>query len=113
MVMIGAKLNSKNNGGSTDYYALPLPSISDIELIICKIEDEGISVNDAAHLIQELCPQTLNDLIEYKDMKPWQHEVFKACYAIKERAVKNGGSFIREINKIIYYALRGKKLNEN
>lgn len=67
----------KNNGGETDYYALP----------------EGC--------------KTLNDLIEYKSMQPWQHEVIKAVYALDERAKKNGGSRIREINKIIYYANRG------
>ncbi len=72
--------DTKNNGGSTDYYALP---------------------PDAT---------TLNDLIESQGMQPWQHEVFKAVYALEARAKKNGGSRLREINKILYYAERGKAL---
>ena len=62
------------------------------------------------NVIFELFPKTLNDIIEHKHMQPWQHEVMKACYALDERAEKNGGSKIREINKIIYYAQRGLKM---
>ena len=75
--------STKNNGGTTSYYDVP----------------EGA--------------KTLNDLIEHKRMLPWQHEVMKACYALRERAAKatdGSSSEIREINKIIYYANRGLEL---
>lgn len=110
--------NSTNNGGTTNYYDLPLPNKEVLLDTLNLLVNTDISCSDAVNLILEECPKTLNDLIEYKDMQPWQHEVFKACYALNARAVKiSDGSTssirkgkIREINKIIYYALRGKKL---
>jgi hypothetical protein len=105
--------DNKNNGGKTDYYNLPLPNKFLLKDILILYNNKEISCDDTINLIIEACPQTLNDLIEFKEMLPWQHEVFKACYALNERAKKNGGSALREINKIIYYALRGRKLNDN
>lgn len=58
-------------------------------------------------------PSTLNDLIEYKDMKPFQHEMFKATYALHKRAEKGNASIERELNKIQYYLDRGKDLNSH
>jgi len=67
---------SINNGGKTSYYDLPIN------------------------------PTTLDDLIEFKKMPFWQGNIFKATYALTERALRGGGSEIRELNKIIYYAER-------
>lgn len=73
--------NPTNNGGKTDYYAIP----------------DGAT--------------TLNDLIEFKRMAPWMHEIFKVIYAFDERSRKGGGfNPEREINKIIYYAERGRNI---
>lgn len=102
--------NIKNNGGKTDYYDLPKPKLSEVIEILNSCRVNEIKYSDTANLISELFPQTLNDLIEYKQMQPWQHEIMKACYALNERAEKNGGSALREINKIIYYAIRGRNL---
>lgn len=83
---------SKNKGGSTDYYAIPKGA------------------------------KTLNDLIEFKNMSPALHEIFKATYAMDERAARNieGQDRLRELNKIKYYVEREialevarKKTNEN
>jgi hypothetical protein len=74
---------TQNNGGKTSYYDVP---------------------SDA---------NTLNDLVEYKQMYPFQYEIFKASYALKERATRatdGTSSLERELNKIIYYAERGKAL---
>jgi len=101
-------MSSENNGGKTNYYDLPLPDRDKLRTILIT---SSLSVEQAIDEILKLCPQTLNDLIEYKQMKPWQHEVMKANYAINERAKK--GEFAseeREINKIIYYANRGLNL---
>ena len=66
-----------NNGGATSYYDIP----------------EGA--------------KTLNDLIEYKEMPFWLGELFKAAYALPERATRSdNASEERELNKIIYYANR-------
>ncbi len=97
----------ENNGGKTGYYDLPLPDREKIRSYLIAFKQNSMSLDFALDKILEQCPQTLNDIIEYKSMKPWQHEVMKACYAIDERALKNGGSYEREINKIIYYANRG------
>jgi hypothetical protein len=81
--LLDKKDGSINNGGKTSYYDVPPET------------------------------KTLNDLIEHKNMFPFQHEIFKACYALKERALKGGNSSIeRELNKIIYYANRGLELNK-
>ena len=75
------KNNCTNNGGNTDYYALPPES------------DEP----------------TLNDLIEYKNMPFWQGEAFKALYALEGRANRSNDSSsseVRELNKVIYYCKR-------
>lgn len=101
---------AENNGGKTGYYDLPLPDINDICKILQGIQEGNATIFQAANAVINLCPQTLNDLIEYKNMKPWQHEVFKACYAIEERALKNGASLEREVNKILYYAGRGLEI---
>ena len=100
-------MSAENNGGTTSYYDLPLPDRKAIQEILLSYSMHTISLQDATEGIRELCPQTLNDLIEAKGMKPWMHEVMKACYALTARAEKNGGSVVREINKIIYYAGRG------
>jgi hypothetical protein len=99
-----------NNGGTTGYYDLPLPDRSKVEEIVLKLQRDQANYDSITNEILELCPQTLNDLIEFKNMQPWMHEVFKACYALNERATKNGGSRIREINKILYYANRGLQI---
>jgi hypothetical protein len=70
-------LEAINNGGTTSYYDVP----------------EGA--------------KTLNDLIEYKEMPFWLGELFKAAYALQERAARSeNASEERELNKIIYYANR-------
>ena len=109
------QLIAENNGGKTNYYDLPLPDPTKLMEILVKLETKEISKLDAINLILELCPRTLNDLIEYKNMLPFQHEIFKATYALEERADKISKKDIaagklREINKIIYYAIRGKNL---
>jgi hypothetical protein len=106
-------MTAENNGGRTSYYDLPLPDKQDILQILRKIQDGILTNNEAAEQIRKICPQTLNDLIEYKQMKPWMHEVFKACYALEERALKGGASLEREVNKILYYAERGLNLIRN
>jgi len=70
---------TRNNGGSTDYYDIP---------------------KDAT---------TLSDLIEHKKMEHGIGEMFKATYALKERAERTNdanSSEIRELNKIIWFANR-------
>lgn len=99
-----------NNGGTTDYYCVPGPNPILLESLIIQYANEERTLSDVIDQIYKLFPQTLNDLIEFKGMKPWQHEVMKATYALNERAQKNGGSELREINKILYYANRGKAL---
>lgn len=110
-------LGAKDNGGTTGYFDLPLPNR---ELIVKAIEsidfssiDLSMDIVKTVNYIILLCPQTLNDLIEYKNMQPWQHEVFKACYALEERAIRatdGSSSRLREINKMEYYVGRGKNL---
>ncbi len=71
--------SSYNNGGKTDYYSLPKNA------------------------------ETLSDLIEYKQMQHGIGEMFKAIYALQERANRSGNSFsseVRELNKIIWFAER-------
>jgi len=107
-------MNTENNGGKTSYYDLPLPDRETLNRILLDFHNgQGLTrdIENTLEAILALCPQTLNDLIEYKQMQPWQHEVFKACYAMEARA-KRGKSFSkeREINKIIYYANRGLNL---
>jgi hypothetical protein len=67
-------MSAENNGGKTIYYDVP----------------EGA--------------ETLNDLIEHKDMPFWRGEIFKAAYRING---KDNTTEERELNKIIYYANRG------
>lgn len=107
-------MNTENNGGKTSYYDLPLPDRGKLKtLLIAFHNGQGLhkEIEETIDDILNLCPQTLNDLIEHKQMQPWQHEVFKACYAMEARA-KRGKSFSkeREVNKIIYYAERGLSL---
>ena len=66
-----------NNGGNTDYYDLP---------------------NDA---------ETLQDLIEYRNMDWNIANIFKSCYRIGNQ---DHSSELRDINKIIWFAERQKKL---
>lgn len=68
--------NAENNGGKTSYYDVPPGA------------------------------ETLNDLIEHKNMPFWRGEILKAAYGLEGRKEKNGGSEVRELNKIIYYANR-------
>lgn len=106
-------MTEENNGGKTSYYDLPKPNSQKVRVILEEYRDGLIDISLAVTTIYELFPQTLNDIIEAKDMKPWQHEIMKATYALNERALKNpkkGSSKLREINKILYYAERGKKL---
>lgn len=98
--------SDKNNGGSTSYYDLPLPQA---ERILFLINSPNLSAEEKVKEILSLCPQTINDLIEFKNMMPWQHEVIKSCYAIKERAKKGEGSEERELNKQVYYINRRRK----
>ena len=73
----------KNNGGTTSYYDIP----------------KGAT--------------TLNDLIEHKSMPFWKGEMFKAIYALEDRAIRatdGSSSLERELNKIIYYAQRALAL---
>lgn len=70
-----------NNGGPTHYYDLPTASER----------------------------PTLDDLIEFKKMQRWQAEVFKASYAIKDRAKRatdGSSSEVRELHKMVYYINR-------
>lgn len=111
--------NAENNGGKTNYYNLPRANREELRKILEGLTEVPVYnfekyIEEAIDKIYELFPDTLNDLIEHKDMKPWQHEVFKACYALEDRAKK--GEFAseeREINKIIYYAKRGLNLLTN
>lgn len=64
---------SNNNGGQTDYYDIP----------------EG--------------SETLQDLIEYKDMSWSQGNIFKAAYRLKD---DSHSSQERDLNKIIWFATR-------
>ena len=64
---------SDNNGGRTSYYDVPAGA------------------------------ETLNDLIEHKEMPFWRGEIFKSCYRING---KDGTTEIRELNKIVYNANR-------
>lgn len=58
--------------------------------------------------------ETLNDLIEHKDMRFWRGEAFKALYAIDERASRSdNASEGRELNKVIYYAKRRLEVIKN
>lgn len=52
---------------------------------------------------------TLNDLIEYKNMSFALGNIFKACYRLGEKA---GTSKLYDINKIIYFAERLKRIEE-
>ena len=104
------EFNPHNNGGKTDYYDLPKPSEIEIFNILAKhVEDQVGFLEAAAKEIIENLPQTLNDLIEHKDMRFWRGDAFKALYALDERAAKaNDGSTteVRELNKVIYYCQR-------
>lgn len=100
----------QNDGGKTGYYDLPTPSaeaigevLQNVGLVLCP---ELLEI--LCDKIKALCPQTLNDLIEFKKMEPWQHEVFKACYAIDGRAEVKGSPRLRDIRKIKYYAERAE-----
>jgi len=80
-----AKPTSFNNGGQTNYYDLP----------------------------PESQQPTINDLIEHKKMPFWRGEAFKALYALEERASRSkdsSSSEVRELNKVIYYMERRKKM---
>jgi hypothetical protein len=98
---------SKNNGGSTSYYDIPLPYRGILRDILIKFTN-GENIEDIIDNIYEVFPKTLNDLIEYKEMLFWRGEVFKAVYALEERAVRSSdnASIRRELNKILYYTER-------
>jgi hypothetical protein len=104
-------MSPENNGGKTNYYDLPLPDKGILLSILIDVSEGNLNPIEATNKILDLCPQTLIDLIEYKNMQPYQHEIFKATYAMNERAKRGKfASIVREINKIIYYAQRGLKL---
>jgi hypothetical protein len=106
-------LHSKNNGGRTSYYDLPYLTSNPREALANYLEEYStnpeLTTWDIIDKILTIFPTTLNDLIEYKRMYPFQHEIFKACYALQERASKDikGGSILRELNKMKYYIERG------
>lgn len=66
--------NSENNGGKTGYYDLPLPDRNEILKIMLSPMASDLSEQEIAEaatdLILALCPHTLNDPIEHKQMKP-------------------------------------------
>jgi hypothetical protein len=102
----------ENNGGKTSYYDIPVLDRSELRsLLLNKISDKG-EIETLIDKILELCPKTLNDLIEFKNLKPWQHEVMKAAYALEERSKKGNATPEREHNKIHYYNERGRKINK-
>lgn len=70
----------KSDGGSTSYYDLP----KDCE--------------------------TLNDLIEYKNMNFARGNIFKAVYRLGE---KDGSETMYDLKKIIYFAERMLRIEEN
>lgn len=69
-----AKDTSRNNGGRTDYWDIPAGA------------------------------DTLNDLIEHKEMSFALGSIFKATYRFGDRRFHS--TKIRDLNKIIYYADR-------
>jgi hypothetical protein len=107
---------SINNGGTTSYYDLPLPSEEVIIYTISKYIKQSTPEEciECAKELLTLFPQTLNDLIEFKNMPFWEGEILKAIYALHQRASKDikGGGILRELNKIIYYAGRGVNLHK-
>jgi hypothetical protein len=74
------KQMSKNNGGDTDYYQIPKNS------------------------------ETLQDLIEYKELNFSQGNILKAIYRMND---DSHSSKERELNKIIWFAQRELKRIEN
>ena len=104
---------SENNGGKTGYYDLPLPDRDKIQEILIELSDEEINLLSALYKIINLCPDTLNCLIEAKNMPFWRGEILKAAYGLEGRMEKNKdpqNAEIRELNKIIYYANRRLKM---
>jgi hypothetical protein len=104
---------SENFGGKTGYYDLPKPDRVILNNLLADVFNGNIGIDSAVNTLYELFPNTLNDIIEYKGLKPWQHEVLKATYALDERAAKatdGSSSREREINKIQYYLDRGRNL---
>ena len=113
---------SRNHGGSTSYYDLPVNELllkeilrEYIMLLHGTIQVDKFTINEILERnlenfledVKEAFPKTLSDLIEYKNMNPNLHEVFKATYALEERAdLKNKGDKLRELNKIMHYAKR-------
>lgn len=104
--------SAQNNGGKTSYYNLPVPAESEVTRLIQDCFFETVCLGGAVNRVFSLFPSTLLDIMEAKNFKPWQHEVMKACYAIEDRKDKNGGSYLRELNKIIFYAERAKAMYE-
>ena len=70
---------ARNNGGTTDYYAVPSKA------------------------------ETLNDLIDHKNMSWNIGNIFKACYRLGE---KPSADAVYDLNKIIYYAQRELKKHQ-
>ena len=65
--------SDRNNGGTTDYYAVPSNA------------------------------ETLQDLIEYKNMSWSQGNIFKAAYRLTDESHSTAE---RDLNKIIWFAQR-------
>lgn len=100
--------DAKNNGGKTSYYDIPRPTRNEL---LDLLNDTEISNLDKVDLIMDAFPDTLNDLVVYKRMCPRLHEIFKAAYAMDERANRGvAGGAIREWNKIIHYATLGRDI---
>lgn len=70
---------ARNNGGTTDYYTVPANA------------------------------ETLNDLIDHKEMSWNVGNIFKACYRLNE---KHSIDAVYDLNKIIYYAQRELKKHQ-
>lgn len=69
---LGKETELNNNGGATDYYSLPKNA------------------------------NTLQDLIEYRNMNGSVKDIFKACYRL---GIKTEDE-LRDLNKMAYYSLR-------
>lgn len=108
--------SSTNNGGKTDYYSLPCKTAKLKAFLMAEygykdgLKDDSELLDSIVATIKSFFPSTLSDLIEYKKMSPNLHEIFKATYALEERAkLKNQGNKLRELNKILFFAEREKQ----
>ena len=103
---------TSNNGGKTSYYDLPIPSRKKIVEILNE-HLRYLNETDMLHLVESIFqafPDTLNDLIESKQMEFWRGDAFKALYGLEGRILKSGkdevSAELRELNKVVYYCNR-------